>query len=84
MGPKGSYVLDIKIEPVASARDRITLASASINSVRVNPVDPVATVRPDEKLTGTVELAVFNAHARDQVFPVGATPRDYRRTAIGR
>jgi hypothetical protein len=73
-GPKGAYVLDIKIEPIATARDRVTLTGASINSVRVNPVDPVATVSPDEKITGTIDISVFNAHARDQIFPVGATP----------
>jgi hypothetical protein len=71
----GPFGLELKIESLSGqARDRITFIAGEVNGAALNSFSPQVTVKPGEKISGTLSLRVLNSHATSDVFPVGATP----------
>ncbi len=69
----GSYSLSLDAER-SSSGNSVYLVSGELNREQLNVARPVATVAPEQRIDGTVTIAVANHNRPDRVFPLGATP----------
>lgn len=64
----GTFALVYKVAVPDRAHDRVTLVGGTLNQTRITPFAASLAVAPGAKISGTLDLAVENTHARSEVF----------------